>query len=136
MAGFEPAASRPPDVHSNRAELHPEALKGLGYDKMSTLIPKRPKSMILLRFEDPRFSNGAWGRQENRGRAELHPVSDRRSFTHRRLTSAEALREGGRSGRWRIRTADLPVFFHFLWVVADSNRRPHVCQTCALNQLS
>ena len=22
--GFEPAASRPPDVHSNRAELHPE----------------------------------------------------------------------------------------------------------------
>ena len=24
MTGFEPATSRPPDVHSNRAELHPE----------------------------------------------------------------------------------------------------------------
>ena len=24
MAGFEPAATRPPDVYSNRAELHPE----------------------------------------------------------------------------------------------------------------
>ena len=24
MRGFEPPASRPPDVHSNRAELHPE----------------------------------------------------------------------------------------------------------------
>ncbi len=24
MTGFEPATSRPPDVHSNRAELHPD----------------------------------------------------------------------------------------------------------------
>jgi hypothetical protein len=28
MAGFEPAASRPPDVHSNRAELHPVTNEG------------------------------------------------------------------------------------------------------------
>ena len=25
MTGFEPATTRPPDVYSNRAELHPES---------------------------------------------------------------------------------------------------------------
>ena len=29
MTGFEPATSRPPDAHSNRTELHPEALPSL-----------------------------------------------------------------------------------------------------------
>ena len=30
VRGFEPPASRPPDVHSNRAELHPELWCGCG----------------------------------------------------------------------------------------------------------
>lgn len=29
MAGFEPATSRPPDEHSNRAEPHPERAANL-----------------------------------------------------------------------------------------------------------
>ena len=29
MTGFEPATTRPPDVYSNRAELHPEEQLGL-----------------------------------------------------------------------------------------------------------
>ena len=29
MTGFEPATPRPPDVYSNRAELHPEFAVGL-----------------------------------------------------------------------------------------------------------
>ena len=37
MRGFEPPASRPPDVHSNRAELHPELWfrKETSMDRMS-----------------------------------------------------------------------------------------------------
>lgn len=45
MTGFEPAATRPPDVYSNRAELHPEQiqLKNIiqttGLDHPETLEP-------------------------------------------------------------------------------------------------
>ena len=29
VTGFEPATTRPPDVYSNRAELHPVAVKAV-----------------------------------------------------------------------------------------------------------
>ncbi len=34
VAGFEPAATRPPDVYSNRTELHPDS----GGDSLSVKI--------------------------------------------------------------------------------------------------
>ena len=54
MTGFEPATSRPPDAHSNRTELHPEALPFLFvwakvllfFDYTSTLL----RDIFPLRF--------------------------------------------------------------------------------------
>ena len=54
MTGFEPATSRPPDAHSNRTELHPEALPSLFvwakvllfFDYTSTLL----RDIFPLRF--------------------------------------------------------------------------------------
>ena len=56
MTGFEPATSRPPDAHSNRTELHPEALPSLFvwakvllfFDYTSTLL----RDIFPLRFEE------------------------------------------------------------------------------------
>ena len=46
MTGFEPATTRPPDVYSNRAELHPESCliagaKVIKYFYSAKLKPKK-----------------------------------------------------------------------------------------------
>ena len=46
MTGFEPATTRPPDVYSNRAELHPESCLNSGakvikYFYSAKLKPKK-----------------------------------------------------------------------------------------------
>ena len=49
MTGFEPAATRPPDAYSNRAELHPavpfqksvaKIMQFFGYCKQKSLFPE------------------------------------------------------------------------------------------------
>ena len=47
MTGFEPATTRPPDVYSNRAELHPEvSLSFLEDDAKLLLFPFSATVMV------------------------------------------------------------------------------------------
>ncbi len=58
MAGFEPAASRPPDVHSNRAELHPVSVRRSPYGRrrVSPAI-ERQKWGLVFSIADAKLRN-------------------------------------------------------------------------------
>ena len=43
MTGFEPATTRPPDVYSNRAELHPESCLIAGAKVSKYFYSTKPK---------------------------------------------------------------------------------------------
>lgn len=50
MAGFEPATSRPPDEHSNRAEPHPEWAANL---QKNRALSSNKRSCFLYLYNPP-----------------------------------------------------------------------------------